>query len=113
MLRSHEQAYEAIIQFACVVKELPVTKAGKSFIVRSNPHSGFCVDSKQVIPPKLTILERYPHAFIHADEIGMTKFEGRNNDYKNVYLQLKRWIKDSSQSLPRFNRNIEFRTAPT
>ena len=34
MLRSHERACEASVQITCFVEELPVTKAGKSFMVR-------------------------------------------------------------------------------
>lgn len=110
MLRSREQAHGANIQITCFVKELPVTKAGKSFMLRSIPHSDLRVDSKQVVPSKSAILERYPYAFIHADHIDVTKIEGRNHDNKNVDPQLKRWIKES---LPRFDRNIAYRIAPT
>ena len=31
---------------------------------------------------------------IHADHIGMTKFKEKNNDYKKIARQLKRWMKE-------------------
>ncbi|MCJ1436743.1 hypothetical protein MMC27_006125, partial [Xylographa pallens] len=84
MLRSRERANKASIEITCFVEELLVTKASKLFMV---------------VPSKSAILERYFYATIHADHIGMTKFEGRNNDYRRVYLQLKRWIKQIDRSL--------------
>ncbi|KAI4147729.1 MAG: hypothetical protein LQ340_005415 [Diploschistes diacapsis] len=79
MLRSREQAKGTSIHITCFAEELPVSRAGKTFMV---------------VPPKSATLERYPYVTIHADHVGMTKFKERNNDYKRVALQLKRWMKD-------------------
>ncbi|MCJ1231793.1 hypothetical protein MMC12_008472 [Toensbergia leucococca] len=79
MLRYREQAQNPSIHITCFVEELPVSKAGKTFMV---------------VPSKSATLERYPYVTIHADHIGMTKFKEKNNDYKSVELQLKRWMKE-------------------
>ena len=65
------------------------------------------------MPSKSATLERYPYATIHADHIGMTKFKGRDNGYKSVYLQLKRWIQDSPRSLSGLDRTVKYRTTLT
>ncbi|KAL9041630.1 MAG: hypothetical protein Q9214_004041, partial [Letrouitia sp. 1 TL-2023] len=79
MLRSREQAQNISIYITCFVEELPVSKAGKTFMV---------------VPSKSAILEQYPYVTIHADHIGMTKFKEKNNDYKKIAHQLKRWMKE-------------------
>ena len=46
------------------------------------------------MPFKSAILERYPSKTIHNNHIGMTKFSERGPDYRKVYLELDRWIKE-------------------
>ncbi len=45
------------------------------------------------MPRKSAILERHPYKTIHDDHISMTKFRGRDDGYKKVSIELKRWIK--------------------
>ena len=94
MLRSREQAQNSSVHITCFVEELPVSKAGKTFMVyyKNLLSRGNVVDGWQVVPSKSAILERYPYKTIHADHIGMTKFKEKNNDYNTVALQLKRWM---------------------
>ena len=95
MLRSREQAQYSSIEIMCFVEELFVSKAGKKFMVY---YKVFCeylpVDRCQVVPPKSAILERYNYKTIHADHVNMTKFRDKNDDYKKLMLQLKRWINE-------------------
>ncbi|MCJ1277339.1 hypothetical protein MMC21_005151 [Puttea exsequens] len=79
MLRSREQAQNPSMKITCFVEELPVSKAGKTFMV---------------VPSRSATLERYAYVTMYADHISMTKFKDRNNDYKNVMLQLKRWMEE-------------------
>lgn len=37
-------------------------------------------------------LERYPYKTIHSDHINMTKFRKRDDNYRKVSIELKRWI---------------------
>ena len=55
---------------------------------------GITADFWQVVPSKSATLEQYPYVTIHADHIGMTKFKVKNNDYKRIAVQLKRWMKE-------------------
>lgn len=39
-------------------------------------------------------LERYTYKTIHSDHINMTKFREKDDDYKKVSIELRRWISD-------------------
>ena len=94
MLRSREQAQNSSIEITCFVEELPVSKNGKTFMVCREIFCGWCilVDCCQVVPSKSATLERYAYKTMHADHINMTKFKDKNDDYKKLMLQLKRWM---------------------
>lgn len=70
------------------------------------------IDRWQVVPSKSATLERYPYVTIHANHIGMTKFKEKNNDYKSIALQLKRWIKELAVTEKILDRTIGYATTP-
>ena len=96
MLRRREQTQNSSVHITCFVEELPVSKFGKKSMVccRIFLSEGIAADFWQVVPSTSATLERYPFVTIHADHIGMTKFKEKNNDYKIVAGQLKRWMKE-------------------
>ena len=49
---------------------------------------------------------------IHADHIGMMKFKEKNNDYKSIVLQLKRWIKELAVTETKLDGTVGYVTAP-
>ncbi|KAI9772504.1 MAG: hypothetical protein M1840_000709 [Geoglossum simile] len=80
MLKSREEGKGTTINITCYAEELAVSRLGNSFMV---------------VPLPSAILERYPYKTIHSDHINMTKFEKRDDGYKKVYIELKRWVGDA------------------
>lgn len=114
MLRSREQAQNPSIHITCFVEELPVSKAGKTFMVCCEVSflDAFLINRWQVVPSKSATLERYPYVTIHANHIGMTKFKEKNNDYKSIALQLKRWMKELVVTEKILDRTVGYATTP-
>ena len=49
---------------------------------------------------------------MYADHISMTKFKDRNNDYKNVMLQLKRWMEELAVTERTLDKTLGYDSTP-
>jgi len=108
MLRFRAQNIGARIDITCYAEELAVTKFGRSFIVRNTIPSSQEPPANlhfQVVPSHSATIDGYSSATIHADHINMTKFKERNNDYKKIAVQIKRWMKEASQEEACFSKH--------
>ncbi|KAF2431165.1 hypothetical protein EJ08DRAFT_696835 [Tothia fuscella] len=101
MLRSREEEKKTSIRITCFAEELRVSKFGKSFMV---------------VPISSAILESYTYKTIHSDHINMTKFKDRDENYKMLKNEIKRWTgqilndlaADRRQLVPRREYDAKF-----